>query len=266
MGARRWVLPAGCAACLALIVATSATQQQQEQQQPPAAGSGAPAPSTTASRLSALFSSPDSIFLQPWDQLLSARGLVAAAREFWAIIGPGGKLHPAYFLEHKGHLVVEGVLLATILYMFLQTSFKPNPKAEEPLTDRVGGWAVALCACVGREHLTCTGGSVHAVEDRPRVLVVRPAGGGWAGRQGEVQAATKADCSQGRLWPGHRQGRRGALQPCCSGLPSRLGLAPVRATLNATVARHNNVRVHGARPGLLRRRSTSCARSGCQSR
>lgn len=53
------------------------------------------------------------------------------------VFGPGGKLHPQYFLEHKGHLVIEALLLATILYLFLQHSFKPRPKAEAPLTDKV---------------------------------------------------------------------------------------------------------------------------------
>ncbi len=36
-----------------------------------------------------------------------------------------------------GHLVVEALLLLVIVYLFLQHSFKPNPKSEEPLTERV---------------------------------------------------------------------------------------------------------------------------------
>jgi hypothetical protein len=63
--------------------------------------------------------------------------LTAYFREFWLVVGPGGKLHPAYFLEHKGHLVVEGLLLLVILYLFLQHSFKPKARAEDPLTDKV---------------------------------------------------------------------------------------------------------------------------------
>lgn len=74
---------------------------------------------------------------RPWPELLSAHGALAVARDFWAVIGPGGKLHPAYFLEHKGHLVIEGLLLAAILYLVLQQSFKVHRKAEEPLTDKV---------------------------------------------------------------------------------------------------------------------------------
>ena len=67
-----------------------------------------------------------------------ALGVVAHyARDFWILFGPGGQLHPAYFLEHKGHLVVEGLLCVVILYMVLQHSFKPRPHSESPLTDKV---------------------------------------------------------------------------------------------------------------------------------
>ncbi|KAL6753741.1 pyridoxal phosphate-dependent transferase [Haematococcus lacustris] len=62
--------------------------------------------------------------------------LAHAARDFWAFIGPGGTLHPAYFLEHKGHIVVEALLLAIICYLFLQHSFKPRAKSEDSLTER----------------------------------------------------------------------------------------------------------------------------------
>ncbi|MEW5316464.1 MAG: hypothetical protein WDW38_007836 [Sanguina aurantia] len=69
--------------------------------------------------------------------LLSLDSAVLAAHEFWEVFGPGGRLHPAYFLEHKGHLVVEGLLLFIIAFLFLQTSFKPKAvKAEAPLTDK----------------------------------------------------------------------------------------------------------------------------------
>lgn len=78
-------------------------------------------------------SANDSLF----EGLTHASSLSGAIKEFWAIIGPGGKLHPAYFLEHKGHLVVEAVLLFVILYLFLQHTFKPRPKSEEPLTEKV---------------------------------------------------------------------------------------------------------------------------------
>ena len=64
-------------------------------------------------------------------------GLVGAAHQFWAIFGPGGKLHPAYFLEHKGHLFVEGLLLVIIGYLFVQQAFKPKPHSEEPLSEKV---------------------------------------------------------------------------------------------------------------------------------
>lgn len=74
---------------------------------------------------------------QPWSELLTAHGALAFARDFWAVIGPGGKWHPAYFLEHKGHLVIEGLLLAVILYLILQQSYKVQRKAEAPLTEKV---------------------------------------------------------------------------------------------------------------------------------
>lgn len=67
-----------------------------------------------------------------------ALGVVAHyARDFWVLFGPGGQLHPAYFLEHKGHLVIEGLLCVVILYMVLQHSFKPRPHSEDALTDKV---------------------------------------------------------------------------------------------------------------------------------
>jgi hypothetical protein len=70
---------------------------------------------------------------------ISVDTIVAAAKEFWSIIGPGGRLHPAYFLEHKGHLIIEGLLIAVILLLSLQRAFKPKSKAkaEAPLTDKV---------------------------------------------------------------------------------------------------------------------------------
>jgi serine palmitoyltransferase len=73
-----------------------------------------------------------------WGEVQSEiRLLFSGARRFWDVVGPGGKLHPAYFLEHKGHLVVEGLLILIIGYLFLQHSFKPHPKSEEPLTEKV---------------------------------------------------------------------------------------------------------------------------------
>lgn len=61
--------------------------------------------------------------------------LIDACREFWEIFGPGGKLHPAYFIEHQGHLFIEGALLAAILYLLFQRSFKPRHR-EERLTEK----------------------------------------------------------------------------------------------------------------------------------
>lgn len=73
----------------------------------------------------------------PPRDLLTWHGLKSAVAEAWDIFGPGGRLHPAYFLAHKGHLVVEGLLLVVIGYLFLQQAFKPHPRSEEPLTEKV---------------------------------------------------------------------------------------------------------------------------------
>ena len=62
---------------------------------------------------------------------------LVAIKEFWDFVGPGGRLHPAYFIEHKGHLVIEGLLIVLIFLLFAQGRFKPKTKAEEPLTERV---------------------------------------------------------------------------------------------------------------------------------
>ena len=66
--------------------------------------------------------------------------VVTAARDFWILFGPGGKTHPGWFLEHQGHLVIEGVLVVIILYLFLQHSFKPRSRSEQDqLTEKVRG-------------------------------------------------------------------------------------------------------------------------------
>lgn len=44
----------------------------------------------------------------------------AAAVEAWALLAPGGAWHPAAFIEHKGHLVVEASLLVVISFLLLQ--------------------------------------------------------------------------------------------------------------------------------------------------
>lgn len=63
----------------------------------------------------------------------------AGAVEFWEIIGPGGRLHPGWFLEHKGHIVIEGLLMVIIVVMLLQSRFYPRTtEDEDALTDKVG--------------------------------------------------------------------------------------------------------------------------------
>ena len=54
------------------------------------------------------------------------QAVVSLITRFWEIFGPGGEFHPTAFLESKGHLVLEGLLIAVILYLFLQKSFNPS--------------------------------------------------------------------------------------------------------------------------------------------
>lgn len=57
-------------------------------------------------------------------------------RDLWDLIGPGGKLHPASFLEHKGHLIVEILLLCVILYLIWMPKSDPYTK-QQALTEQV---------------------------------------------------------------------------------------------------------------------------------
>jgi len=72
--------------------------------------------------------------LQGW----RLRSIHEAWREFWDIFGPGGRLHPGWFIEHQGHLFIEGGLMAIILVLFFQPGYRPSKEQEEePLTERV---------------------------------------------------------------------------------------------------------------------------------
>lgn len=62
--------------------------------------------------------------------------LVDLSSAAWDLFKPGGRLHPASFLEHQGHVLFEGALVIIIVYMFLQRSFKPRSKQNEPLTEK----------------------------------------------------------------------------------------------------------------------------------
>lgn len=57
--------------------------------------------------------------------------------DFWELIGPGGRLHPAGFIEHRGHLVVEALLVCLIVYLIIQPRSSPSAKETE-LTDKAG--------------------------------------------------------------------------------------------------------------------------------
>ena len=43
---------------------------------------------------------------------------VALYQDCWNLLRPGGAWHPAEFIEHKGHLVLEGALLGGISFMY----------------------------------------------------------------------------------------------------------------------------------------------------
>lgn len=59
-----------------------------------------------------------------------------AALQGWGLVAPGGEWHPTAFIEHKGHLLVEGLLLAVITALLLQGSTRPRQGDEEPLTEK----------------------------------------------------------------------------------------------------------------------------------
>ncbi|KAL4545311.1 hypothetical protein Ndes2526B_g02410 [Nannochloris sp. 'desiccata'] len=57
--------------------------------------------------------------------------------EAWARLRPGGAWHPARFIEHHGHLVLEGSLLLVILYLLVQSSSKPSrSNSDRPLSEK----------------------------------------------------------------------------------------------------------------------------------
>ena len=73
---------------------------------------------------------------------------VVLASRFWDVFKPGGQFHPESFIENKGHLVLEGLLIAVISYLFLQKSFNPKAQRQQQteLTEQV------CCAC----NVCCT--------------------------------------------------------------------------------------------------------------
>lgn len=62
---------------------------------------------------------------QDLDSSDAGGGLLAWAYDLWMLVAPGGKLHPSAFLENRGHLVVESVLVAVIVYLLWQPRTKP---------------------------------------------------------------------------------------------------------------------------------------------
>lgn len=64
--------------------------------------------------------------------------LKGATEDFWALIRPGGQLHPSEFIAHRGHLAIEGLLVVVISYLLFQSSFKPKARnsGETPLSEK----------------------------------------------------------------------------------------------------------------------------------
>jgi len=61
--------------------------------------------------------------------------LQQAVLDSWSLLRPGGQWHPASFIEHQGHLFLEGFLIVVISYLLIQNSTKPSKKAMMPLKD-----------------------------------------------------------------------------------------------------------------------------------
>ena len=60
-----------------------------------------------------------------------------AGEDVYETFKPGGRLHPTYFLEHKGHLVVEAVFLLVIAYLTLHPRAPHRSRKQEtPLTEQ----------------------------------------------------------------------------------------------------------------------------------
>lgn len=78
----------------------------------------------------------------PWTSLGkitrgSWRQTKAGAREFWAIFGPGGRLHPTALFESQGHLAIEAALLVVLFVLLSQRAYRPGTaKLAERLTDK----------------------------------------------------------------------------------------------------------------------------------
>jgi hypothetical protein len=60
----------------------------------------------------------------------------AAWKEFWATFGPGGKLHPKAFIEHRYHLIIEALLIVGIVYLLIQRRV-PTRLSPDALTEKV---------------------------------------------------------------------------------------------------------------------------------
>eukprot|EP00878_Enallax_costatus_P023299 GHUV01024771.1.p1 GENE.GHUV01024771.1~~GHUV01024771.1.p1 ORF type:complete len:167 (+),score=34.95 GHUV01024771.1:630-1130(+) len=79
--------------------------------------------------------------------------LKAGLREFWDIIGPGGRLHPGWFLEHKGHLVIEGLLMIIIAVMLLQSRFYPRATEDDDSLTEKASRSSATTQSAAEAHL-----------------------------------------------------------------------------------------------------------------
>lgn len=68
---------------------------------------------------------------------------------FWDTVKPGGRLHPAWFLEHQGHLLMEGLLCVVIAVLLLQQAYKPSKRRDTALSEKARAPLLAAQAAPG---------------------------------------------------------------------------------------------------------------------
>lgn len=78
--------------------------------------------------------------------------IVSLISRFWDIFKPGGQFHPESFIENRGHLVLEGILIVVISYLFLQKSFNPKQQRQQQteLTEQVSTYLLTVRQCYTR--------------------------------------------------------------------------------------------------------------------
>ena len=92
------------------------------------------------------------------------------AGDVYETFKPGGRLHPTYFLEHKGHLVIEAVCLLVIAYLSLHPRAPHRSRKQEaPLSEqaRLGARLCALEAGGRSEICSMAWSACMAALERP---------------------------------------------------------------------------------------------------